>query len=192
LPELFKLVSRKQGHFRLESGYHAESWLDLDQLYLRPAALRPFAAELGSKISRYRIDGVCGPFSGGAFLAQVIAEGLGIEFAFAERIVTDRVGLYPVDYRIAPALRGAMAGKRVAIVDDAISAGSAVRATMTDLESCGAVPVVLGALILFGPRGRALAAEKQIPIECLVDLPNPVWAPTECPTCALGAPLTTP
>jgi orotate phosphoribosyltransferase len=122
----------------------------------------------------------------------VIADDLGVEFAFAERVVTDRAGLYPVDYRIAPALRGAMAGKRVAIVDDAISAGSAVRATLADAESCGAVPVALGALIMFGPRGRQFAADRQIPIECLVDLPNPIWVPGECPMCALGAPLTTP
>jgi orotate phosphoribosyltransferase len=122
----------------------------------------------------------------------VIADDLGVEFAFAERIVTDRPGLYPVDYRIAPALRGGMAGKRVAVVDDAISAGSAVRATIADLESCGAVPVVLGALIMVGSQGRQFAADRQIPIESLVELPNPIWAPTECPMCALGAPLTIP
>jgi orotate phosphoribosyltransferase len=130
--------------------------------------------------------------TGGAFLAQVIAAELGIEFVFAERIVTDRAGLFPVDYRIAPALRGAIQGKRVAIVDDAISAGSAVRATLADVEACGAVPVVLGALIMFGAQGREFAADKRIPLECLVDLPNPIWAPTECPMCALGAPLVKP
>ena len=122
----------------------------------------------------------------------MIADDLGVEFAFAERIVTDRTGLYPVDYRIAPALRGAMAGKRVAVVDDAIAAGSAVRATLADAESCGAVPVVLGALILVGAQGRQIAADRRIPIEWLVELPNPIWEPTECPMCALGAPLTIP
>jgi orotate phosphoribosyltransferase len=183
-------VARKSGHFRLESGYHADAWLELDQLYWRPTALRPFAMELGRKISAHRIDAVCGPLTGGAFLAQLIASELAIEFFFAERIVTDRVGLYPVDYRVAPALRGAIRGKRLAIVDDASSAGSAVRATVADVEACGAVPVVIGALMMVGPRGRDYAAEKKIPLEWLVDLPNPTWAPTECPMCALGAPLT--
>ena len=185
-------MARKEGHFRLESGYHAESWLELDQLYCRPAALRPFAADLASKIARHRIQCVCGPLTGGAFLAQVIAADLGVVFAFAERMVTDRAGLYPVDYRIPPALRSAIKGKRVALVDDAISAGSAVRATLADLQSVGAVPVVLAALIMFGARGREFAADKQIALECLIELPNPVWAPTECPMCALGAPLTDP
>lgn len=188
-PELLSLISTKQGHFRLESGHHAESWLELDQLYRRPAALRPFVAKLAHKISGHRVECVCGPLTGGAFLAEMIAADLGVDFVFAERIVTDRAGFYPVDYRIAAALRETIRGKRVALVDDAISAGSAVRATLADLEACGALPVVLGALIVVGPRGRQFAAEKRIPLEYLIDLPNPSWAPTECPMCGLGAPL---
>jgi orotate phosphoribosyltransferase len=185
-------VARKQGHFRLESGHHTDQWLELDQLYRRPAALRPFAAALASKISGLPIDCVCGPLTGGALLAQMIADQLSVEFVFAERTVTDRPGLYPMDYRIVRALRSGIQGKRVAIVDDAISAGSAVRATLADVESCGAVPVALGALIIFGARGREFATSKQIPLEYLVDLPQAIWTPTECPMCAGGASLSLP
>ena len=185
-------MARKQGHFRLESGHHTDQWLELDQLYRRPAALRPFAAALGSKISGLDIDCVCGPLTGGALLAQMIADELAVEFVFAERTVTDRAGLYPVDYRIVTALREGIKGKRVAIVDDAISAGSAVRATLADVESCGAVPAALGALIIFGARGREFATNKQIPLECLVELPQAIWTPTECPMCVGGAPLSIP
>ena len=35
-------------------------------------------------------------------------------------------------------------------MDDAISAGSAVRGTHADLIDCGALPVALGALVVFG------------------------------------------
>jgi orotate phosphoribosyltransferase len=185
-------VARKQGHFRLESGHHADQWLELDQLYRRPAAVRPFAVALGRKISRLQIDCVCGPLTGGALLAQMIADELAVEFVFAERTVTDRAGLYPVNYRIVRALRQGIHGKRVAIVDDAISAGSAVRATLADVESCGAVPVALGALITVGPRAREFAASKQIALECLGELPDPIWTPTECPLCAGGVPITIP
>lgn len=186
------LAGSRTGHFRLESGHHTELWLDLDQLFARPAVLRPHVAELGRRVSARRIDAVCGPLSGGAFLAQLIAADLGVEFAFAERIVTDRTGLFPVDYRIVPALRGVLLGKRVAIVDDAISAGSAVRGTLADVKACGALPLVLGALISFGSRAREIAADERIPLESLVQLPDPIWVPTECPMCALGAPLQTP
>jgi orotate phosphoribosyltransferase len=140
----------------------------------------------------HRIDTVCGPLTGGALLAQSIAIELGAEFAFAERIETDRGGLYPVDYRLPSGLRSGIGGLRVAVVDDAISAGSAVRAALADLVSCGAIPVALGALMLIGPKAVSLATEMRLPLERLLELPNPVWTPAECPLCAAGRPLTNP
>jgi orotate phosphoribosyltransferase len=190
--DLLSLVASRSGHFRLESGHHADTWMELDQLFRSPAALRPFIAELAGRFRPHRIDTVCGPLTGGALLAQSIAEELGVEFAFAERLVTNRPGLYPVDYRIASSLREGIRGRRVAVVDDAISAGSAVRATLADLASCGAAPAVLGALLLIGPRATGLATETRLPIVSLMELPNQIWTPSECPMCAQGVPLTSP
>ena len=192
MPDLFTLVSSRTGHFRLESGHHADLWLDLDQLFARPTALRPFVTALTRRIAGHRVDAVCGPLNGGAFLAELLAVELGVDFAFAERTLSQRSGLFPVDYRVPPALRPVLRGKRVAIVDDAISAGSAVRGTLADAKACGALPLVLVALIAFGSGAREIAADERIPLESLVQLPNPIWAPTECPMCALGTPLRTP
>ena len=144
---------------------------------------------LAEKVAACHPEIVCGPLTGGALLAGMIARELDLEFAFAERFVSERAGLFPVDYRVAPALRARVQGKRVAVVDDAISAGSAVRATLDDLDSLGAVPAGLGALIVIGDRPAALASERKLPLEWLVHLPNQLWAPAECPMCALGAPL---
>ena len=187
--QLLTLVGQNSGHFRLESGHHTDTWLDLDQLFRRPPALRPFITELAAKLRPHRIDTVCGPLTGGALLAQSVAIELGAEFAFAERIETDRAGLFPVDYRLPPGVRATIHG-RVAVVDDAISAGSAVRATLADIASAGANPVALGALMLIGPKAVSLATELQLPLERLLELPNPIWAPIECPLCESGAPLT--
>jgi orotate phosphoribosyltransferase len=151
--------------------------------------LHPFVTALAEKIGSHRVEVVCGPLSGGAFLAQLIAGELGCEFAFAERIVSNRPGLFPVDYRVAAAMREAVSGKRVAVVDDAISAGSAVRATLKDLEACGALPVALAALNIIGDRAAALAREKALPLEWLVQLPNRLYEPAACPMCALGPPI---
>lgn len=182
----------RQGHCRLESGYHSDSWLELEQLFHRPAALAPYVTALAAKIATHQPDVVCGPLTGGAFLAELVARELGLEFVFAERIVSDRSGLFPVDYRLAPALRDVVQGKRIAVIDDAISAGSAVRATLADLEALGARTVELAALMIIGDRPAALARERKLPLEWLVRLPNNVWAPGECPMCVLGAPLTGP
>jgi orotate phosphoribosyltransferase len=167
-------------------------WLELDQLFRRPSALGPFVAELAQRIAVHRIDVVCGPLTGGALLAALMAADLGVDFALAAPAPTDRPGLYPVDYRIAPALRDQLRGRRVAVVDDAISAGSAVRGTLSDLDRCGATPVALGALFVMGPMGPVLAADRRLPLERLAELPYATWPPVGCPHCAAGVPLLDP
>jgi orotate phosphoribosyltransferase len=176
----------------LESGHHTERWLDLDQLFARPSAVRPFVTQLARRLEIYGVDTVCGPLNGGAFLAELLAFDLGLDFAFAERIVNQRAGLFPVEYRVPPALRAALRGKRVAIVDDAISMGSAVRATVADLEVCGANPAVVGALLVLGPGAAKFASDRELPVERLADLPLRTWLPSECRLCASGSPVADP
>ena len=74
-------------------------------------------------------------------------------------------------------------------MDDAINAGSAVRATYADLLACGARPVALGALLVLGAAASRFAAEQRLPLESLVTLDNTVWVPSACPLCAAGVPL---
>src|SRR6266550_1409332 len=79
-------MARRSGHFRFESGHHGDRWLEPDLLVQRPTALRPFAIALAQRLRRrQRFDLVCGPLTGGAFLAQMVAEQCDVGFAFAER-----------------------------------------------------------------------------------------------------------
>jgi len=71
--DLLQMLSVRRGHFRLESGHHGDLWLDLDALFLRPRRLQSFFDDLAERISPYRPDVVCGPLSGGAYVAQAIA-----------------------------------------------------------------------------------------------------------------------
>jgi hypothetical protein len=68
-------------------------------------------------------------------------------------------------------------GKRVAIVNDVINAGSAVIGTFTGLQSIGANVVAIGALLALGDTIRAFAADKHLPLELLKHMPNNLWAP---------------
>ena len=192
-PDLLTLVAARHGHFKLESGYHGGLWLDLEPLFLQPRRLRPWVDELARKLSGHSLDAVCGPLLGGAFLAQLLASVLDLEFYYTERIVpAEPHGLYPVQYRLPAALRGSVAGKAVAIVDDAISAGSAARGTLAELRAWGARPAVAGALLTMGATGLEYFAGEHLPVVSLVQLPYQVWAPAECPLCAAGQPLEIP
>lgn len=187
--ELLDIVVARRGHFALESGYHADTWLELDRLFTQPAKLRPFASLLASKVSDHGVEVVCGPLTGGAFLAQMIAAELGLDFCWSEPVPSGRRGSFAFDYRIASSMRETITGRRVAVVDDAISAGSAIRGTVADLEANGGRPIVLGALLVLGSVGREFAAGRGIPIERLTDLPFRAWSPAACPLCASRTPV---
>ncbi len=188
--ELLSLLAPRRGHFRLESGHHGDLWLEIPRLYLRPGRLRPFAAELARRLASHDIEAVCGPLVEGAFLAQMVAEELEVEFSFAEQFTRPQGdGLYPIGYRIPDALRPTLRGKTVAVVDDVINAGSAVRGALADLHACGATPAAIGALLVLGSSASGLAASERVAMESLASLPNRLWEPTRCPLCASGVPL---
>lgn len=188
--ELLALLARRQGHFRLESGHHGNLWLDLDSLFLRPTRLRRFAEALALRFANLSIEAVCGPLVGGAFLAQAVAAELDVEFYHTERVVTTGGGgLYSVNYRLPDTLRPRIGGKQVAIVDDAINAGSAVRATYLDFQASGARVAALGALLVLGRHAAQLADGWNVPLEGIAYLPSELWSPDACPLCAAHVPL---
>lgn len=126
--ELVRLLAPRRGHFRFESGHHGDLWFELPPLYRHPERLRPFAIALAGRLARHGIEAVCGPLVEGAFLAQLVALELRVEFYFAEQVVgTAHDGLFPTAYRIPSSLRSGVRGKRAAIVDDVVNAGSATR-----------------------------------------------------------------
>jgi orotate phosphoribosyltransferase len=180
------LLAGRRGHFAMESGYHSASWFDLDSLFDHPGELRPFVSELARRVSSHGIDAVCGPMIGGARLARLIASELRIESFEAGRFETKADGLFPVRYELSGEQRRRARGRAVAIVDDAISAGSAVSGTYADLVACGARPVALGALIVFGVAADRFAADKGITLEWIERIPLEMWLPDECPLCGAG------
>jgi orotate phosphoribosyltransferase len=187
---LVDLMAPRTGHFRFESGHHGDRWLEPDLLVYQPTVLRPFAAELADRLQRHRFEVVCGPLTGGAFLAQMVAEECDVGFAFAERFAPPPSDvMYPVTYRIPDALRTRLEGARVAIVNDVTNAGSAVRGTYDDLLACGARPVALGTLIALGVWSSTFAAANKIALESLEVLPNNLWTLEACPLCAASVPL---
>jgi orotate phosphoribosyltransferase len=181
--ELLRLLAGRQGHFRMESGYHSDQWFDLDHLFDDRARLQPFVSELARRLAAHNIEGVCGPMTGGAKLAELIGREIGVPSYLTKRIETAAPGFFPIKYRLADAQRDRVREKRLAIVDDAISAGSAMRGTYTDLTACGARPVALGALIVFGPASEAFAHEHHLTLDGIAHTSFNLWKPAECPLC---------
>lgn len=184
------LVAGRRGHFRLESGHHSGLWLDLDALFAEPKRIEPFVAALANALRPYDVSAVCGPLLGGAFLAQLVAHSLGIEFCFTERVMPAwSGGLFRARYVLPTAFTQRIRGQRVAMVDDVMSAGSALRGTYAELRTREALPVVAGAFLVLGSTGAGFFAEQGIAVEAVARDDYDLWLPDDCPLCVAGLPL---
>ena len=187
------LARPQRGHFDLGTGFHGDVWLDLDALFLRPSLLRPYVSMLGDRLREHRIDAVRGPMEGGALLAHAIADRLGVAFLAAYRAPGQQgkqQGSAPA-YRL-PGVPGGIGEWRVAIADDAVNAGTAVRACAGLLLSRGAVPVAVAALLSLGPAGAAVAEGISVPLYAAGTIQSQAWPAAECPLCAGDVPFTEP
>jgi len=190
-PGLFRALPYRTGHFRLESGYHADIWLDLDTLFVDPVRIAPAITMLAGRLRRYECDAVCGPMTGGAFLAQALATALRVCFFYTQ---PGRASgrLFSAEYRLPGEMSRQVAGARVAVVDDVISAGSSARATVAALSAAHATTVVVGTLLALGDVGAAHFRGRGLALEALERREFAMWTPGECPLCRDGAPLSVP
>ena len=185
-----QLLPERDGHFALESGHHGRIWLDLELLFLHPERVQPLAEILAVRLRHFRPDAICGPLVEGAFVALSVAASLRISFTYAVPREDGDAGLFPVSYIIPKPLQDELRGKRVAIVNDVINAGSAVRGTLRSLEGCAAKLVAIGTLAVYGDAANKLAESHAVPLETLASFPGEIWEPRSCPLCAEGIPLT--
>ena len=187
---LLDRIGGRRGHFRMESGLHAALWFELDRLFVDPKALDPIVAELTAKLRPYKVDGVCGPLVGGALVAQLLARALDVECYFTERVRGgDASRLFTARYQLPPGLRRHVSGKRLAIVDDVMSAGSSLRATMEEVSGHGAETAVVGALFVLGSQGADFFAQQGLAVEHVGESPFDMWPADGCPLCAAGSTL---
>ena len=173
----------KSGHFLLSSGRHSDQYVEKFDLLRQPRVTEEACRELIQRLgSLDEIDLVAGPTTGGILLAFEIARQLGLPAAYAER--ADSGSMERVFKRgtvIAP-------GTRVLVVDDILTTGGSVRATLAALEQHGAdvraIAVLVdrsGGNVDFGP-----------PLVGLATLQIDTWNADECPLCAAGIPLEKP
>ena len=183
-------LTSSRGHFLLESGYHSDLWVSLDALLVDTTRIAPLIGALAARLRPYAVHGICGPLLGGAFLAQVLAHELKVCFYYTEREQAVADGdLFNVSYRLPPEMGRSVRGETIAVVDDVISAGSSVRATMVALATAGATTVVVGALVVLGQTARTHFARERIPVEALEHDELNLWPPAGCPLCHAGVPL---
>jgi orotate phosphoribosyltransferase len=188
--QIAQLLPKREGHFVFESGHHGAIWLDLELLLLEPERVRPFVEALADRLRKHRAEAVCGPLVEGAFVGLMVAGSLRLPFSYALPVRDPRAtGLFPVSYAIPKPLERELEGRRVVIVNDVINAGSAVRGTLDALKECGAQPVAIGSLAVYGDAASEIASTHGVALEALASFPSLIWEPAACPLCAKGVPF---
>ena len=188
--QFLSLVNGQRGHFLYESGYHSDLWLDLETLCHRPTEIQPLIQELCREVEEMKPEVICGPLVEGGLLALLAARELGLAFVYSLRLgETPGTTMFPIAYELPKALKPAVAGKRVAVVNDVISAGSAVRGTWQSLKESGAEVVGIASLVVLGDTFYEFAKQAGVPVKALLTMENNLWEPEQCPLCAAKVPL---
>ncbi len=152
-----------------------------------PPDLQPFVSALAERVSAFQPEIICGPLVEGAFIALLVASQLGCEFAYALRIPSDDDKLFPVSYRLPAALHFAVKGKRVVIVNDVISAGSAVRGAIEDVLQLSGNVVAVASVVVLGDAFVQFSRAHTLPLVALFQRNLNLWLPDKCPLCAAGS-----
>ncbi len=172
-----------QGHFKLTSGLHSDSYLQCALLLSYGCDGDRLGAELARKIKAQAkekpITAVVTPAIGGIVMGYVIARALGVRAIFAERV--DGKFVLRRGFALAP-------DEEVIVAEDVITTGGSVREVASLVESCGARVAGFASLAERGESDTNFSAPKHV----LLRLPLVTYSPDSCPMCKAGTPLIKP
>jgi len=168
-----------EGHFRLSSGLHSDRYLQSALVLQYPDLAGQLGAALGDKTRHLHATAVLSPALGGIVIGQEVGRALNIRALFAER--QDGTLLLRRGFTLEP-------DDRVLVVEDVITTGGSTRETIAVAEAAGAHVIGAAALIDRGGDSGRL----KVPLQSLVRMEVPSYAPESCPLCARGVPVTKP
>lgn len=181
--DLFKVLKKKgvvqEGHFLLTSGLHSDIYFEKFRILEDPRFLEELISEKTPTLERLNLDAVVGPTTGGALVAFQVARSLGVKAFFAERKGT-RERILRRGFSLAE--RG-----RVLVVDDVLTTGGSIRATLEAVRERNWTPV--GAFVLIDRNGEC---DFGVPFFSVFFFKANAWKPEECPLCRKNIPLEKP
>lgn len=183
IEELKRVGALKQGHFVLASGRHSDQYVEKFDLLRQPRATEAACRELIRLFDDIgEVDLIAGPTTGGILLAFEIGRQLGLPAAYAERAEegsSERT--FKRGTKIHP-------GTRVLVVDDVMTTGGSVQATLDALEKVDA-DVVAVALLVDRSGGQV---DFGVPLVALAQFDIATWPADGIPDWLEEIPVTKP
>jgi orotate phosphoribosyltransferase len=112
------------------------------------------------------------------------------KFIYSEpKVISDLPNEKAITYCIPNNITKIIKHINIALVDDVINAGSAIIATIKELNKYDAHIEVVGTLIAIGSFYNKMTIDNEIPIKALGRIKSNIWPPAECPLCKTGRPI---
>jgi orotate phosphoribosyltransferase len=177
LRELFrKSKALLNGHFKLSSGLHSDTYFQAALILQYPKEAARLAEELAKKIkeNNIKVDVVVSPALGGVIIGHEMGRALCVRAIFTERI----------DGKVI-LRRGFFADKdeKVLVVEDVITTGLSTKEVMDSLKSTAAETVAVVSIV----DRSAGKVDFGVPIFSLLSLDVKSFKEDECPMCKAGS-----
>jgi orotate phosphoribosyltransferase len=169
-----ELGARKEGHFKLSSGLHSDTYFQCAQVLQYPELALELGKEIASKFDANQFDLVVAPAMGALLLGNEVARALGRRYVFTERVdgeMTLRRG-----FEINK-------GEKVLMVEDVVTRGTSTLEVIDVIEKAGGV--VEGLACLVNRTGGNV--ELPLPLHSLAAVDVVTWDPDSCPLCKSGS-----
>jgi len=163
-----------QGHFKLASGRHSDTYIEKFRIMEDPVATEVLCGMIADHFRAQGVTLVVGPATGGIILSYETARKLGVHGIFAEK---DGTGDFFFDrgFAIEP-------GQPVLVVDDVQTTGGSVKRVLSLLHAANANIIGVGSLI-DRTNGQL---DFGVPYYACHSMNIASYAPDECPLCAKG------
>jgi orotate phosphoribosyltransferase len=167
------------GHFRLTSGRHSNSYFQCAKVLQYPEYLSAICGEIAGFFKESGVTTVISPAIGGIVVGTEVGRQLGVKTIFAER--KDGVMMIRRGFSIDPA-------EQVLVVEDVITTGGSV-AEVIELVNAAGATVAGVASVVDRSNGKVRLADRQF---SLLTMEVVSYAPEECPLCKEGVPIYAP
>jgi len=168
-----------EGHFKLTSGLHSNSYFQCARVLQHPAHLTAICSAISGHFRDCGITTVVSPAIGGIVVGTEVGRQLGVKTIFAERkdgMMTIRRG-----FSLEPS-------EKVLVVEDVITTGGSVAEVIELVRKAGATLAGVGSVV-DRSNGKVRLADNQY---SLLSLEVTSYPPEDCPLCRQGLPIDAP
>lgn len=162
----------RQGHFRLSSGRHSDTYVQCALVLQHPGVASRLGHELAELLAPHEPNVVVGPAVGGLIIGHEVGRHLGLRTIFSERVdgeMTLRRGF------------SLGRGDRAAVVEDVVTTGRSPREVINLAQGADAEVVAVGSIV-----DRSGGVSFGVPFVSLLTLVVGTWEADECPLCRDG------